>query len=129
MSDSDYTQQLEETIESLNKKLDEVSYYKPVWSQEIIPGNGNGKLWVLQLQGNPVSEMYKKKVLSYKSGSHKQRSRWANSTIEKEIMCVVRFTGDNRCVPHIFGKEHEWQPSFEACKKYANRIIFGVDDI
>jgi len=126
---TDYTQQLEDTIESLHKKLDEVSYFKPMWSQEIIPGRGNGKQWVLQLQGNPVSEMYKKKVLGYKGGTPKQRSRWANATIEKEIICVVKFTGDNRCVPYIFGKELEWQPDFETCKKYVNRIVFGVDTI
>jgi hypothetical protein len=126
---NEYTQQLEDTIESLNQKLHEVSYFKPMWSQEIVPGQGNGKLWVIQLQGNPVSDMYKKKVLGYKRGSPKQRSRWANATIEKEIICVVRFQGDNRCVPYIFGKEHEWQPDFETCKKYVNRIVFGVDTI
>jgi hypothetical protein len=129
MSQEDYTKQLEETIESLHKKLDEVSYFKPMWCEEIIPGNGNGKMWVLQLQGNPFGGMYKKKMLSYKRGTPKQRQRWARATIVKEIMCFIRSTGDNRYVPYIFGKEYEWQPSFDECKKYVNRIVFGVDTI
>ena len=127
MSDSDYIKQLEETIELLNKKLDEASYFKPVWCEEIVPNNG--KCWVLHVQGNSVEEATKKKLLGYKRGTPKQRSRWAKATVPKEIMCIVKFTSDGRCVPHIFGKEHEWQPNLEECKKYVNRIIFGVDEV
>jgi hypothetical protein len=129
MSQNDYTKQLEEANEQLKHKLDETSYFKPMWSEEVIPGRGMGKRWVIQLQGNPVCDMYKKKVLGYKGGTPKQRSRWANATIEKELICIVTVGMDGRCVPYIFGKEYEWQKNFEECKKYVNRIVFGIDEI
>jgi hypothetical protein len=127
MSDADYIKQLEETIELLNKKLDEASYYKPVWCEEIVPNNG--KCWVLHVQGNPVDTAKKKKLLGYKKGSSHDRNRRANAEISKETMCIVKFVSDGRCIPYIFGKEYEWQPNLEECKKYVNRIIFGVDEV
>lgn len=124
---SDYTQQLEDTIESLKQKLDEASYFKPIWSQEVVPRVG--KMWVLQLQGNPVSGMYEKKIKYYNSGSPKQRSRWAAATVPKEIMATITIQSDGRCMPFIFGREYEWQKSLGECKSYVNRIVFGVDEI
>lgn len=124
---TDYTQQLEDTIESLHKKLEEVSYFKPMWCEEIVPQQG--KCVVLQLQGNPVSGMYNKKADGYKRGTPKQRSRWAKATVAKEVMCIIKTTSDGRCVPYIFGKEYEWQKNMDDCKKYVNRIVFGVDTI
>lgn len=140
MNQEDYTKQLEDTIESLNKKLEEVSYFKPMWCQEDIPGITNfviprpgitkdRKLWVLQIMGNPVCDMYKKKVLGYIKGSPKQRSNWANKTISKEVMAYICPIPDNRYIPLIFGHEYEWQPDLEACKKFVNRLLFGVDHI
>jgi hypothetical protein len=129
MSETDYIKQLEQTVESLQRKLDEATYFKPMWSQEVIPGRVSGKKWVIQLQGNPVCDMYKKKALGYKGGTPKQRSRWANATIEKELICSVTVGMAGRCIPYIFGREYEWQKNMEECKKYVNRIVFGVDEI
>lgn len=125
----EYIKQLEETIETLHKKLEEASYFKPIWCEVVIQGQGLGKHWVLQLQGNPVTNFYEKKILRYKRGTPKQRSRWAKATVANEIICRIDFNSDSRCIPYIFGKEHEWQPNLEECKKYVNRIIFGVDEI
>ncbi len=129
MSQKDYIEQVEGENELLKQNLDETSYFKPMWSQEVIPGWGIGKRWVIQLQGTPVCDMYKKKVLRYKRGTPKQRSRWANATIEKELICSVTVGMSGRCVPFIFGREHEWKENLEECKKYVNRIVFGVDEI
>jgi hypothetical protein len=125
----EYTAQLEQTVESLKKKLEDASYFKPMWCQAIVPGPGNGKMWVLQIQGNPVDFMYEKKIASYRSGSHTRRANWAESTVPKEIMCVVTMQPGGRCIPQIFGYEHKWQPNLEACKKYVNKILFGVEEI
>ena len=124
---TEYVKQLEDTIESLNQKLHEASYFKPIWGQEIVPPHG--KCTVLHLQGNPVSGMYDKKVVRYKRGTPKQRSRWATAAVANEVMCIVKPTSDGRYVPYIFGKEYEWQRNMEECKKYVNNLLFGVDTI
>ena len=125
----EYTVQLEQTIESLKKKLEDASYFKPEWKEEVIPGHGVGKHWVVQLQGNNIPELYRKKIGRYKRGTPKQRKRWADNTVCNDVICYITFTSDNRCVPYIFGKEHVWQKNFEECKKYVNNLLFGVDEI